>query len=447
MLTLFITDRVGMDTYLVKEKISPLTVDELRAIITTHQPPFAVMGSNYSMGGQAMIENGTVIDMANLNNIVNFDAANKTITVEAGAIWRQIQEYIDPYHLSVQVMQSYNNFSVGGSLSVNAHARDVRFGPTIKSVMSFEIMLADGSVVLASRTKNTDLFNAAIGGYGLLGIIIRATITLTDNCALEQSIDIMNVKRYSGFFSHAIQQDKTIIFHSALLLPDTFNMLMCMNWHQIDDAPSLDKKFIKQQPFYFTDMLQQQLVARFSPLKSLRPLIEVSKNNPNLTIWRNYEMSYSVRQLEPLTRLFSTSILQEYFIPCAHIMPFIVTLQKIIKEHDINVINIALRHVKADKESILSYALQEMFAFVLYINIWNTTKSHEYTKEWTQKLIQAALDHSGTYYLPYHLYATQKQFESAYPSVIEFMKVKKKYDPSTAFQNTLYKKYMQNLGS
>src|SRR6202040_1992136 len=108
----------------------------------------------------------------------DFSPQQKTITVQAGTRWRQIQERIDSADLSVKIMQTYANFTVGGSLSVNAHGRYVGLGPLIRSVKSLQVVLADGSVWEASPMHNTDLFYGVIGGYGGLGVITEVTLDL-----------------------------------------------------------------------------------------------------------------------------------------------------------------------------------------------------------------------------------------------------------------------------
>ena len=106
--------------------------------------------------------------------LLHFRKEDKVITVQAGITWRKIQEFIDPYDLSVEIMQSNDNFTVGGSLSVNAHGRYAGLGPIVLSVKSIRLVLADGSVVTASPADNSDLFYGAIGGYGALGVIAKA---------------------------------------------------------------------------------------------------------------------------------------------------------------------------------------------------------------------------------------------------------------------------------
>lgn len=56
-------------------------------------------------------------------------------------------------------------------------------------------------------------------------------------------------------------------------------------------------------------------------------------------------------------------------------------------------------------------------------------------------MIDVALAHSGSYYLPYYGYPTKAQLYEAYPHAEEFFHLKKKYDPDNRFLNLFYKEY------
>ncbi len=71
------------------------------------------------------------------------------------------------------------------------------------------------------------------------------------------------------------------------------------------------------------------------------------------------------------------------------------------------------------------------------------TKEQKKERIWTQKLIDAALSVGGTFYLPYHLYATKEQFQSTYPRYKKFLDIKKEFDPENKFQNSLYAAYLK----
>src|SRR5690348_13183643 len=68
-------------------------------------------------------------------------------------------------------------------------------------------MLADGSVVHASRSENTELFRLVIGGYGMFGIILEVDLQLVENSIYEQSSEIMPLASLPDYFERKVKGD------------------------------------------------------------------------------------------------------------------------------------------------------------------------------------------------------------------------------------------------
>lgn len=117
----------------------------------------SIAGARHSMGGHAIYPGGIVINMLPGNGM-ELDEVRNILTVQAGARWQDIIPWLDQRGRSIQVMQSNNSFSVGGSLSVNCHGWQFDRPPIASTVESFRLMLADGSVVRCSRHENAELF-------------------------------------------------------------------------------------------------------------------------------------------------------------------------------------------------------------------------------------------------------------------------------------------------
>ena len=96
--------------------------------------------------------------MRRLNRVLAFSPAARTIRVQTGIRWRDIQAFIDPHGLAVKIMQTYANFTVGGSLSVNVHGRYVGLGPLILSVRAIRLVLVDGRVITSYSIHYTKLY-------------------------------------------------------------------------------------------------------------------------------------------------------------------------------------------------------------------------------------------------------------------------------------------------
>src|SRR5256885_3135584 len=166
--------------------VAPRTVSEIASIVGSSPGPSSVGGGRYSMGGQTPTPDGLQIDMRNFHGVVAFDPSARTITVHSGTRWREVQQAIDSSALAVKIMQTYNTFTVGGALSVNAHGRYIGQGPLVRSVRAITLVLADGGVVTATPTVNSDLFYGAIGGYGALGVIADVTLDLAANSRVRR---------------------------------------------------------------------------------------------------------------------------------------------------------------------------------------------------------------------------------------------------------------------
>lgn len=127
--------------------VAPRSSKEIADAIIHSDGLISIGGGKNSQGGQTAYENSLHLDMTQLNNVIEFNPADMEITVQAGMRWRDLQSVIDPYNLSIKIMQSYANFTVGGSLSVNVHGRYMGEGPIIRSVKAFKIILASGEEV------------------------------------------------------------------------------------------------------------------------------------------------------------------------------------------------------------------------------------------------------------------------------------------------------------
>src|SRR5438067_6426543 len=150
-----VTQLNPIDVYAIA---TPRSLAELQQALRDTRLPVSIGGGHFSMGGQTASPGSLHLDMRAMNRVLAFDPQARTIRVEAGIRWCDIQRFIDPHGLSVKIMQTYANFTVGGSLSVNVHGRYVGHGPLVLSVRSITLALMSGEVVRASRTENPDIF-------------------------------------------------------------------------------------------------------------------------------------------------------------------------------------------------------------------------------------------------------------------------------------------------
>jgi len=406
------------------------------------------------MGGQSFSREGLVLDMRDFNQL-KLDQERKVLTAQTGATWEQIQLFLDPQGLSLQAMQSINIFSVGGTMSVNAHGIAHRPGPLAATVKSFHIMLADGEIKTASLTENPELFRMALGGYGLFGVLLDVDLQLVDNEVYQLNTQYMSYRDFPDFDRKNVSGNDNIGLIYGRLSVSPSSYLKEAAIHVYERAPFDGAIPPLKQPT--TDWVDR-LVINFSKtsgfgrrvrwtlekyaepgLHSCASRNQAMNHKEPCLVSRNQEMYDSMGYLK--NRLADTDILQEYFIPPDKMPAFVDGLREIVKKDGANLLNVTIRIVHRDSITALPYAKQDMFAFVLYFNQKFNNKESAILQKTTVDLIDLAADLNGTFYLPYQLYYSPEQLRRAYPEIDSFFKVKKKYDPLGLFSNKFYEKY------
>jgi FAD/FMN-containing dehydrogenase len=443
-----INDVTQLNPIQVNKIIKPTKPAEIKKALLSTTGPVSIGGGKYSMGGQTAFENSLHIDMRSFNQILDFNKKEKTITVQPGITWRAIQDYIDQHNLSVKIMQTYANFTVGGSISVNCHGRYIGHGPIISSVREIKIMTIDGTKITANRNQNTEIFNAAIGGYGGIGVLIEATLDLEENTKVERHAQKISAKEYNAFFKENIAENAEVIFQNGDLYPPNYDQVMNISWHVSEKELTEEDRLRPRDESYWLEQRLVGLVAWGDFGKWVRrSMIDPLYYRSEKVVWRNNEASYNVLELEPKSREKSTYVLQEYFIPVDNINSFIPKMKAVYEKYNVNVINVSLRHAKPDEESYLSWAIEEVFAFVIYYKQKTTAEAKENVRQWTVEMTDAILSENGSWYLPYQPHATVEQFNQAYPNAGKYFALKDSLDNDHRFTNKLLDKYNPYLAT
>jgi FAD/FMN-containing dehydrogenase len=422
----------------------PTTVEEVQHALSRTNGPVSIGGGRFSMGGQAASADSLHIDMRGMNRVLRLDLEARTIRVQAGIRWCDIQRVIDPHGLAVKIMQTYANFTVGGSLSVNVHGRYVGLGPLILSVRSISIVLASGERVEASPTENAEIFYGAIGGYGGLGVIVEAELELAENTRVERVTKKVKVGEYLEHFRRTVRDAKGAVFHNGDLYVTDFAEVRSVTWVETKRPATAKHRLMPIKKLY---PLENYIVWSVSELPfgawRREHLIDPFLYLARPVHWRNYEAGYDAGELEPPSRQHRTYVLQEYFVPIERFEPFVARMAEILRRHRVNVLNVSIRHALPDPGSMLAWAREECFAFVLYYKQRTRENAKGRVAVWTRELIQAAIDEGGSYYLPYQTHATAEQLHAAYPRARELFALKAKLDPDFRFRNVLWSTYYE----
>jgi FAD/FMN-containing dehydrogenase len=169
--------------------LRPSCTDEVSKILAianeTNTAIVPQSGNTGLVGGQMPTGPEVLLSLDRMTKIIEVDAANHTITVEAGAILKSVQDAADAVdRLFPLSLASEGSCRIGGNLSSNAGGLNVlAYGNMRDLCLGLEVVLADGRIwngLKKLRKDNTgyDLKNIFIGAEGTLGVITAAVLKL-----------------------------------------------------------------------------------------------------------------------------------------------------------------------------------------------------------------------------------------------------------------------------
>jgi len=416
----------------------------------------SMAGMRHSMGGQAFFKNNLVLDMTKFNQM-SLDEETKTLTVQSGATWHDIQSFLHPNY-AVKAMQSTDIFTVGGSISVNAHGMDHLAGSVGSSIRSMRVMLADGSIVNVNREENPELFSLVVGGYGLFGVILDVDLEVVNNDIYQTERQLVSYKEFPEIFENEILPDPNLgLFygHLSTAKGSLLDEMIFYKYTKVDigdaELPPLGEVSgikLRRFVFNFSKLGTLPMNLKWYLEKNVEPMMESCTIVPRTQamaegeacfVSRNEPMHDSVKYINNDLKS-ETDILHEYFIPREGFIPFVDGLRRIVQEHDVNLLNASVRVIHPES-NFLTYTPAEMYSIVLYINQPTTPKGNETMGIVTRELIDLTADVNGRFFLPYQLHYTPEQLKRSYPMIGEFFAAKKNYDPDGLFTNKFYEKY------
>ena len=147
--------------------------------------PVTPRGSGTGLVGAAVpVLGGIVIDMTLMNNILELDEENLTLTVEPGVLLMEIAKHVEDNGLFYPPDPGEKTATIGGNISTNAGGmRAVKYGVTRDYVRGLEVVLPNGEIVnfggkVVKNSSGYSLKDLIVGSEGTLGIVTKATLKL-----------------------------------------------------------------------------------------------------------------------------------------------------------------------------------------------------------------------------------------------------------------------------
>src|SRR5687768_10484824 len=414
--------------------------DRLRAALAEARAakrPFIAGTARHSMGGQSLAAGGTVATLD--QQWLEADTTKRTYRVAAGTRWSVVIARLDAIGFSPAVMQSNNDFGVASTFAVNAHGWPVPFSGCGSTVRAITLMLADGTLVNCSRTENAELFRHAMGGYGLFGVITELELDMVPNALLTPTFEDVTAQELGTRFAERLASDASIQMAYGRLnvaLDRFFERALLITYRPSGDQRRLPAAsgsgFVSRASRHlFRNQVESDRAKRF------RWWVEAE-------IGRRLASSATRNSLmnEPVITLDDrdparTDIHHEYFIAPARFGDFVKACKDVLPASYQQLLNITLRYVAADRDSVLAYAPEPRIAAVMLFSQEHTVRGEADMARMTHALIDRVLAIGGTYYLPYRPHASLDQLSRCYPAAAAFAARKREIDRGLLFRNHL----------
>ncbi|MFC5267060.1 FAD-binding oxidoreductase [Kribbella qitaiheensis] len=137
----------------------------------------AVRGGGHSVAGAAVTDGGIVVDLRKLTK-VQVDPDARIARVEGGATWGDLDGACQPYNLATTGGRVSTTGVAGLTLGGGSGWLERKFGLACDSLVSVELVTAEGETVIADENQNTELFWALHGGGGNFGVATALTFRL-----------------------------------------------------------------------------------------------------------------------------------------------------------------------------------------------------------------------------------------------------------------------------
>ena len=169
----------------------PASIEEVQGIVRwANQYHVAIVpsGGRTGLSGGAVAANGElVLSLARMNRVLGFDAVDRTLTVQPGIALEAVHTAAREHDLIYPVdFAARGSCSIGGNIATNAGGiRVIRYGNTREWIAGLKVVAGNGELLdlnsgLIKNSSGYDLRQLMIGSEGTLGIVVEATLRLTD---------------------------------------------------------------------------------------------------------------------------------------------------------------------------------------------------------------------------------------------------------------------------
>jgi len=335
---------------------------------------------------------------------------------------------------------------LGGTLSANAHGRGLGMKPIVDDIEFFELINAAGELVFCSRTQNHELFNLAIGGYGLFGVIYAVGLRLMRREKLRRVVQVVDIAEVVPLLEKATAEGcKYGDFQYDIdeQSPSFMKKGICTWYAQESDTDAVP---VEREQLSNDTWLNLLFLACTDRRKGFDAYTEFFQSTHGQLYWSDtsqlstYNKGY--RDFINAKIEFDAPVslmLSELYVPREMLPKFMAQAAGILRASGIPNIYGTIRMIEKDDETFLPWAKENYACVIFNLLVTNTALGKSKAADTFRGLIDVSIALGGSYYLTYHKWARKDQVLACYEQMPAFFEKKAKYDPNLVFQSDWYR--------
>jgi hypothetical protein len=190
----------------------------------SHGILLSVRGGGHQVAGNAVCDDGLVIDLSQMKAI-RVDVANRTARAEPGVRWGEFDREVQAFGLAT-TGGTFSDTGISGlTLGGGIGWLGGKFGLASDNVTAFDVVTAEGELIVANANENSELFWALRGGGGNFGVVtsfeyrLYPVGTLLAGLAIHPFERAREVFRFYREFAATVP-DELVTYYGLITLPD-----------------------------------------------------------------------------------------------------------------------------------------------------------------------------------------------------------------------------------
>jgi len=442
----------------VHQVFRPTTLAELEEIIALSrrdQRPISIAGGRHSMGGQQFGKDTWHIDTTEFKQVLDLDEERGLVTAEAGIQWPELIEQLHQRQSSNRLdvwtirekQTGVDAVTLGGCLSSNVHGRGLSFPPIVHDVESFQLLDAAGELQQCSRSENSELFSLAIGGYGLFGVITQVTLRLVRRFKVRRKVERIEVKNLLDRYNERLRQG--FVFgdcqYSADLSGDAESHPGILPFYE----PAPADTPVTESPVHFAaaDWARLYRLMRSDKPRAFEEYAAHYLKTDGQVYWSDTHQLASdfVGHREAVEANKGTEMITEVYLRHEQLLPFFATIRSDLVASKTDITYGTIRFIRADRETFLPWAKEDSVCVVCNLHVRHTEEGIAKSQADFRKILDRIVEFQGSFFLTYHRWATPEHVAACYPTIRDFFRLKRQYDPPERFQSEWYRHYVAHF--